>query len=228
MTKEQVLAMLPEFSNALTAEERDLFLDNLYVRSLKKNELIYHEGEIPSKLFCLLSGKVKIYKDGVGGRSQIVRVMHAVEFFGYRASFSGEPFITAAAAFEPSVIACVPLTLVKKLILQNARVAWLFIHQLASLLGKSDERLVNLTQKHIRGRLAESILFMKENYGVEADGDTLAIHLSREDMANLSNMTTSNAIRTLNSFAREGLIELNGRRIRIVREDELRRVSRLG
>ncbi len=65
-----------------------------------------------------------------------------------------------------------------------------FIRQLSIDLGISDERTVSLTQKHIRGRLAESLIFLKESYGLEEDGSTLSIYLSREDLANLSNMTT--------------------------------------
>ncbi|MCF0196547.1 MAG: Crp/Fnr family transcriptional regulator [Bacteroidaceae bacterium] len=228
MTIEEVLSQLPELTNTLTPEETEIFSDNMTVRTYKKNEIIYHEDEVPTQLFCLLKGKVKIYKDGVGGRSQIVRVMHPVEMFGYRAAFSGSSFITAAAAFEPCTIACVPLSIIKVLIGRNAQFAWVFIRQLATILGISDERTVSLTQKHIRGRLAESILFMKKTYGVEDDGATLNISLTREDMANLSNMTTSNAIRHLNNFAQEGLIKLNGRKISLINEDELRHISQKG
>ena len=57
---------------------------------------------------------------------------------------------------------------------------------------------------------------------------TLGIYLSREDLANLSNMTTSNAIRTLSTFAEEQLVAIDGKKIKIVREDELRRISQMG
>lgn len=228
MTKEEALALLPDLVNPLTEDQARMVADHLTVRSYKKNELIYAEGETPSHLFCVIGGKVKIYKDGVGGRSQIVRVINAVEYFGYRASFSGTPFITAAAAFEPCVIACIPLCIIKHLITQNGEFAWFFVQNLSVALGRADERLVSLTQKHIRGRLAESILFMKERYGVEDDGCTLDIRLSREDMASLSNMTTSNAIRTLSLFAQENLIAIDGRKIMIINEEELRRISRMG
>ena len=114
------------------------------------------------------------------------------------------------------------------MIMENTRLGWFFIQKLATALGTSDERTVNLTQKHIRGRLAESILFLKESYGVEEDGCTLSIYLSREDMANLSNMTTSNAIRTLSTFAQEKLIAIDGRKIKIMNEPELEKISRFG
>ena len=86
----------------------------------------------------------------------------------------------------------------------------------------------NLTQKHIRGRLAESLLFLKESYGLEEDGSTLSIYLAREDLANLSNMTTSNAIRTLSAFAGEKLIAIDGRKIKFMNLAELEKISRIG
>jgi CRP-like cAMP-binding protein len=103
-----------------------------------------------------------------------------------------------------------------------------FIKLLSIDLGISDERTVNLTQKHIRGRLAESLIFLKETYGLEEDGATISIFLSREDLANLSNMTTSNAIRTLSNFASEKLIAIDGRKIKIIDEIELEKISRIG
>jgi CRP-like cAMP-binding protein len=103
-----------------------------------------------------------------------------------------------------------------------------FISELSTHLGASDERTVSLTQKHIRGRLAESLLFLKDSYGVEEDGYTLSIYLSREDLASLSNMTTSNAIRTLSIFASEKLIAIDGRKIKLINEERLRKISRIG
>ncbi len=226
--KEEVLSKLPDLASVLTASERRQVLSVMKVETFKKNEPIYSEGDVPSHLLCLISGKVKIYKDGVGGRAQIVRVLNAVEYFGFRAAFAGEDYVTSAAAFEPSVIACIPITLIQDLVMRNARLGWFFIHRLATALGKSDARTVGLTQKHIRGRLAESILFLKDSYGTEDDGETLSIKPSREDMANLSNMTTSNAIRTLSTFAQENLISLDGRKIRILDEPALQKISRIG
>ena len=228
ISKTEVQLKLHELFSALTLEQQEMVFENLTIHSYRKNELIYCEGETPRELLCLLSGKVKIYMDGVGGRSQIMRVVNAVEYFGYRASFSGEAFITSAAAFEPSLIAKIPLKLIRRMIMENTRLGWFFIQKLAVALGISDERTVNLTQKHIRGRLAESILFLKESYGLEEDGCTLSIYLSREDMANLSNMTTSNAIRTLSAFAQERIITVDGRRIKIVDEAKLRQISKFG
>ena len=179
-------------------------------------------------LMCLLSGKVKIYKEGVGGRSQIIRVLKTKEYFAYRAFFAEGNFVTAASAFEPCTICLIPMPAIMKLIKDNSELDLFFIRQLSIDLGISDERTVNLTQKHIRGRLAESLLFLKDSYGLEEDGATLSIYLAREDLANLSNMTTSNAIRTLSTFVAERIIALDGRKIKLIDEDRLKKISKMG
>lgn len=212
----------------LTEGERQLMIDSARIVEFKKNEIIYCEDEIPKELMTLLKGKVKIYKTGVGGRSQIIRMVRPVQNFGYRAFFANEPYVTAAAAFESSTIGFIPMTVIEQLVLTNAKVAMFFIRELSVDLGIADERVVNLTQKHIRGRLAESLVFLLENYGLEDDEATISIYLSREDLANLSNMTTSNAIRTLSTFVDEHIIALDGRKIKVIDEERLRKISKIG
>ena len=220
--------LIADMWSHLNEEQREFLSNHFTIQSYKKNEIIHCEGERPTHLMCLLAGKVKIYKDGVGGRSQIIRMIKPVEYFGYRAFFAREDYVTAAAAFEPSVICLIPMTAIVTLVSQNNELAMFFIKQLSIDLGIADERTVNLTQKHIRGRLAESLLFLKESYGLEEDGSTLSIYLSREDLANLSNMTTSNAIRTLSQFATERLITIDGRKIKIIDEEKLKKISKIG
>ena len=228
LTQVEIAESIPDLWQPLTETQREYLAKNFTIQKYKKNETIYCEGETPMHLMCLLSGKVKIYKDGVGGRSQIIRVIKDKEYFAYRAYFAQENFVTAAAAFEPCTICFVPMPVISELIKENTDLAMFFIKQLSIDLGISDERTVNLTQKHIRGRLAESLLFLKDTYGVEEDQCTLSIYLSREDLANLSNMTTSNAIRTLSNFATEKLIIIDGRKIKIIDEERLKKISKIG
>ena len=212
----------------LNSEEKRTLTDNFHIQTFRKNEMIYSEGETATQLMCLLKGKVKIYKDGVGGRSQIIRLIRPVQYFGYRAYFANEDYVTAASAFESATIGFLPMEIVETQIRKNNQLAYFFIKELAKDLGISDARTVNLTQKHIRGRLAESLIVLKENYGLEEDGATLNIYMAREDLANLSNMTTSNAIRTLSCFANEKIIVVDGRKIKIIDEEKLKKISRFG
>ena len=212
----------------LSMDEKHLIADNFVVHNFKKNQIIYAEKDNPVYLWCLLKGKVKLYKDGIGGRQQILRLYRPIQYFGYRAYFASEPYVSSAAAFEASTVGSLPMDLVKEMINDNRQLAWFFIHELSKNLGGSDTKIVTLTQKHIRGRLAEALIVLIDNYGFEDDGKTLKIYMAREDIANLSNMTTSNAIRTLSAFAQERIITVDGRRIKIVDEEKLHQISKFG
>jgi CRP-like cAMP-binding protein len=226
---EQVITEdMAELWSALTAAEKRLVTENFSIHHFRKNQVIYAENENPEMLWCLVDGKVKKWKEGIGGRTQILRLIKPVQYFGYRAYFAGEPYVSSASAFEQSTLGALPLTVVDKLIDSNPRVARYVIHDLSRNLGSSDTKIVNLTQKHIRGRLAEALIVLIENYGFEEDDSTLRIYMSREDLANLSNMTTSNAIRTLSAFVNERLITVDGRRIRVLDEPQLHKISRHG
>lgn len=228
-TIEQVIAEdLSDIWNVLSGEEKRLVMDNFVIHRYKKNQIVYAEKDEPEFLWCLLDGKVKKYKDGIGGRVQILRLIKPVQYFGYRAYFAGEPYVSSAATLEPSTIGTLPMKLVEDMIACNNRLAMFFIHELSRNLGSSDTKIVNLTQKHIRGRLAEALIVMLDNYGYEDDDMTLKIYMGREDLANLSNMTTSNAIRTLSTFVSERLIVVDGRKIKILNEPLLRKISKFG
>jgi CRP-like cAMP-binding protein len=218
---------LNEVWRLLSEQERLLLRQNASIHHFKKNQQIYCEGDEPKELMCLLKGKVKIYKEGIGGRSQIIRMIRPIQYFAYRAYFARENYLTDAAAFEPSTVCLIPMKVVNEIMKHNYNVCKFFIRQLSLDLGIADERTVNLTQKHIRGRLAESLVFLIDSYGLEED-NTINIYLAREDLANLSNMTTSNAIRTLSTFVTEKVIALDGRKIKVIDEEKLRKISKLG
>ncbi len=219
---------LAEMWDVLLPEEKRIISDNFEICDFRKNQIIYSEGEIPEKLWVLLQGKVKMYKSGIGDRIQILRLYRPVQYFGYRAYFANEPYVSSASAFEASKVGCVPMQIIEKLVRSNNDFAMFFIHELSRNLGSSDSKMVSLTQKHLRGRLAEALLMLADNYGFEDDGLTIRIYMSREDLANLSNMTASNAIRTLSAFVQEKLIIVDGRRIKIINEAMLRKISRFG
>lgn len=208
-------------------EKKELF--NKHVCTVyKKGEIIFKEGDKPTGSICLAGGKVKIFKEGVGGREQIVRMSSPLGFIGYRALFAEQNYSGSAVALEDSVVCILEKKALYKIMHINVDLTMRLIKKMATELGISNTRTVSLTQKHIRGRLAESLLLLVDTYGLEEDGRTIKAYLSREDLANLSNMTTSNAIRTLSTFASEELIFLDGRKISIMDMKKLEHVSDMG
>lgn len=194
----------------------------------QRGEVVYREGDAADCCFMIVSGKVKIFKGGVNGREQIVKMGKMHDVFGYRAALAEEPHSASAAALENTVLLTLSQSYMQKITHENPEVAAFVIRSLARELSFSRRRSVSLSQKQIRGRLAESLLVLRDKYGYVGSTKTLNVQMTREDLANLSNMTTSNAIRTLANFAQENLVEVEGRDITVCDEAKLERISRMG
>ncbi|MDR2683454.1 MAG: cyclic nucleotide-binding domain-containing protein, partial [Dysgonamonadaceae bacterium] len=106
---------LKEVWRLLNGQERGIIRKNAVIQHYKKNQQIYVEGEEPTHMMCLLKGKVKIYKEGVGGRSQIIRVIRPIQYFAYRAYFAREKYLTNAAAFEASKVCLIPMKVIREI-----------------------------------------------------------------------------------------------------------------
>jgi CRP-like cAMP-binding protein len=212
----------------LTAKEKEMIDAHHTVEIFRKGEPIIREGEKARGLIYIVTGKVKVFKMGIGGREQIIKMVKSNGFIGYRSIFNETTHPVSAGAIEETAVCIIEKITIIKILKKNAEFAYKLLKIITDDLIFTVNRTMSLTQKHIRGRLAESLLVLRETYGTESDGKTIRIALSREDIANLSNMTTSNAIRTLSSMATEEIIEMEGRKIRIKDLNELEKISALG
>lgn len=228
MTEQEIAKGLRDIWEYLTEEQRAQILDNVIIQPCHKGDYIYRNTEESVYLYCMLRGRAKLEKEGVGGRNQIMRMFQPGDVFGYRSFFADQEHTTEAVAMDSATLACIPMILIERICMVNPQLAMYFVRELAIDLGQSDQRTVDLTQKHIRARLADAILFLIDKYGYEADGSTINICMSREEIASLSNMTTSNAIRTLTAFTSESIIAVDGRRIRVVDKVKLRHITANG
>lgn len=215
------------FSTLTYTEKVDL-QKNIAIQHFHKDEYIFKEGDKPSGFLFLAKGQVIIYKGGFSGREQIIRMTKSLGLIGYRALLANERHIGTAIALEDSTIYCITSDYLYSKLLKNTSFSLRLLQIISRELGFSNARTVNLSQKHIRGRLAESLLLLKDKYGYENDGATLNVYLSREEIANLSNMITTNAIRTLTSFSTEKVIAIDGRKIRILDINKLEYISKHG
>lgn len=218
--------IMPKLWSLLTDTEREelLIWSSYYI--YKRGEVIYGAKVIPQNAFILVNGQVKITQEE--DRTQILSLIRPKEFFGYEAHFASEPPLTSATAMGNSLICLIPIRSLEVILRNNPRVGLYFMDDLAQRLRERNQMIITLTQKHTRGRLAESLLLLRSKYGTEPDGRTIYAYLTRNELADLSNMTTSNAVRTLRSFQDEGVISLNGRKIKVLDESKLQRISRLG
>ena len=199
----------------LNNDELKKLNSNRYEVSYKSGEIICKEGTKPLGLVCLNKGKIKVLRRGVNGIQQIVGLKKAVDFIAFRALMGGIPCLSSYIALEDSNVCIIRKKDFFKVIENNKNLAFKIIQMLALNLINTDGRLVSLTQKHIRSRLAEALLLVNEIYGTNPNTGILNVSLKRSDLASLSNMTTANAIRILSCFKEENLIDVNHRNIKL-------------
>lgn len=183
----------------------------------KKGDPIFTEGDTPTGLFCMHSGKVKVYKTGEDGKQQIIRFARDGDVLGYRSLMVGENYRASAAALEDCVICCIPHSTFFQMLKADRKFSFRITQLLSGELGKAEEQILHLAQKPVRERLAETLLILKEIYGTE-DGEhsALNIKLSREELASFVGAATETLVRTLTDFKKENLIATDKKKIRIL------------
>lgn len=212
----------------LTLKEKETLSQNHKLFHIKRGRFVFSEGDKVHGPVCLAAGKVKLYSEGVGGRKQILSMEKPGGIFGYRVLFGDNIWHMSGEAVEDSSICILEKGPLVKIMKKNADLSFRFSKLLSEEVQFSYNRIMSLTQKHVRGRVAESLLILRNKYGLEEDKKTISVNLSREDIASLSSMTTSNAIRTLSNLASEGIISLRGRRISLIDQTTLEHISELG
>ena len=209
----------------LNQKDKEAIVQHHTVNKIKKGGYLYREGEKARGVICLVYGKAKIFRTGVAGREHIIKMLKVNDMTGFQTLFTESIWPDSAIAIEESIICTIEKQCLLKILRNDADLSIKISKVLSEELRYSYDKMVSLSQKHVRGRLVESLLMLCKIYGFEADGKTINARLSRNDIAHLSNMTTSNAIRTLSNLAAEGNIKIKGRKIAILNFYNLEQIS---
>jgi CRP-like cAMP-binding protein len=212
----------------LSLREKEILDQYHTVDFIKKGEGVFREGEKAKGAFFLASGKVKLYKVGVGGREQILRILKPSDTIGFTSLLSEKKWLFSAVAITETIICELEKISLLKILKKNNDLSLKLAEILGNELLISYNRIISLTQKHVRARLVETLLILIDTYGYEDDGKTLAASIPRDDIAHFSNMTTSNAIRTMSELSSEGIIELHGRKVTVPDIEILKSISENG
>ncbi|HVZ25077.1 MAG TPA: Crp/Fnr family transcriptional regulator [Sediminibacterium sp.] len=215
--------------NSVFCKAREEFVNQINEQKIcnvyRKGQVLFNEGSYPFGVYCINEGKIKLSHSGDDGKEQIIRLLRAGDVLGYRALLSGERYSASAVALEDTQVCFIPKELFVHALKHDAGLSFEMMKRLSDELHRAEIKLTNLAQKPIRERLAETLLFIKETYGFEEDGQTLNVRLSREEIANLVGTATESAIRLLSEFKKDGMVDLDGKKIKILKPKELLRTA---
>lgn len=211
----------------LSSDDLEKLSDNKNNNFFKKGQAIFYEGNHPHGLYCIYKGKVKISKLGDEGKEQIVRFATDGELLGYRSSLSGESYKATATAMEDCYICHISQDKFTDVLNNNSTFSIEMIRLLSADLKNAEQSLLNISQKPVRERIAETLLLLKTRFGFEADKKTLSVTLTRREIADIAGTTTETTIRTLSDFDKEESIKLDGKKIVISDLNKLIRTANI-
>ncbi len=215
-----------EFSSlkALNKEELVKLAECKTSRTIKKGETIFEEGDTINGIYCVKDGVCKLSKLSPNGKDQIVKLIKKGELLGQRSLISDEPVNLSAVALEDMQVCFIPKSEIMGFFDKNNQFSMNVMKTICGDLKEADENMVNMAQKTVKERLAETLLHLHDTFGVNAD-KTLKIQLSREELASMIGTATESCIRLLSDFNKLGLIELTGKKITLKDISKLKKMA---
>ena len=199
---------------ALSKEELKKISDSKVTKSIKKGDALFEEGEKLNGVFCVRNGVSKLSKMSDNGKDQIVKIATKGEILGQRSVITEESTNLSAVALNDMEVCYIPKNHLTDTISNNVAFTKAILVHMANDLKFADDVIVNMAQKTVRQRIAETLRYLDKNFGVDQDG-YIAMTLTREDIANVVGTAKEACIRTLTSFKKEGWITTDGKRIKI-------------
>jgi CRP-like cAMP-binding protein len=190
-------------------------------RAIKKGETIFEEGDKLHGVFCVRNGVSKLAKLSPNGKDQIVKLVTKGEVLGQRSVIAEEATNLSAVAVDDMEVCYIPKENIIEGVRNNPEFAVEMLKRLANDLRDADDVIVNMSQKTVKQRVAETLLHISQQFGIDDDG-FLNLTLSRENIANVVGTATESAIRIISDLKKEGFIQTSGKKIAIKNEHGLK------
>lgn len=192
----------------------------------KRGEYVYEEGHRINGFYCVIRGIIKIFKTGFDGKDMIIRFAKPGDIMGFRSTITGELACTSTRVIEDASVCYIPGELVKSFVKSNGEFAMDLLELSCNELGEANDYITDIAQKTVRERLAEVLIHLKWTFNLDSE-NFLQISLTREELANLVGTATESVIRLLSEFKQDKLIELHGRKIKILDEAKLIKIGNM-
>lgn len=192
---------------------------------IKKGAVLFDEGDHINGIFCIKDGVCKVTKMSSNGRDQIVKLIKKGDLLGERSLISEEAANLKATAINDMEVCFIPKEEIVRDLKENTKFTMSILKDMAVSLKEADNVIVDMAQKTVKQRLAETLIHLKKTYGSDDLEIPLDIQLSREDIANIIGTATESAIRLLSTFKKEKLIRLKGKEIYILDTKQLQRIA---
>ncbi|MDT0685143.1 response regulator [Autumnicola psychrophila] len=187
----------------------------------RKGENIYEPGKQSSYFYLVKRGVVKAHRIDSQGKELITELYKDDDFFGNISLNNASPYQDFATAMEETQLYAVSKEELHKILANNGRVTLELVEILSNSLSGLKEQLMGMAYGSVRKKTANTILLFAERIKKHP---LKSIRISRADLAGVAGMAPESLIRTLSDFKKEGLIEIEGRNIKLIDSQALKNV----
>lgn len=212
------------FSKAKELKEFNKLSGNRPLKSFKKKDMLFMEGQTPNDLYFISKGSVKSFKINYDGKELVTGIQKEGTFLGYTPLLEDKPYGENAEALEDTQVAIIPKNDFLLLVYSSKDVARKFIQLLSNNLDETEKRLLDVAYQSVRQRVAGALLQIRDKYASPGHEDVISF--ARRDISGLIGTATESLNRTLADFKDEGLIEIMEDGLRIIDRKKLERLCR--
>lgn len=187
----------------------------------RKGEMIFREGDMVKGIYFLYSGGVKVHKQWVDQKELIIRFTREGDILGHRGFGAGESYPVSATALTESKACFISNSFLETTLRADHAFTYRLMQVYAEELQKAETRMRNLAHMDVKGRIAVTLLELKEAFGLDRNKH-IAVPVTRQDIASYSGTTYETVFRILKSLTTEKFISATGKSIRIHNEKRLR------
>lgn len=221
---EQCCWKLKQTFPELSEEEIRRVITPEAIKHYGKGELIYPENARIKGCYFIYSGVIRIYQTGHEGKEQIMRFGQAGDIFGFRSVLRHEPACSSVKSHTEMIACYIPDVQLISLIKNNPGFAYSMLQIACKELGDSNRYIRDIAQKSVKERLAEALLLIADDFGLEEDGG-LKLDITREELSNFVGTATETTIRLLSEYKQEGIVESKGRKIKLLDIEKLKIIA---
>jgi CRP/FNR family transcriptional regulator len=194
----------------------------------KRGQVIFYEGNEPKGLFCVYSGKIKLFKTGDDGREIIIKIAAPGDILGYRSILTDEPYNLTGEVIEEAEVCFVDKHFFASLVAKDADIAFSVLRRLGHELAVVQAQLSDVLSKSVRQRLSHLLITLQKTHGKKRGDEVfIDLRLTRAELASMVGATPETVIRLLSDFSDAQYIHLEGKRILIRNSNELLREANI-
>ena len=223
--EEDFIKTIPVLDNYCTSNQKKILQLNATRHIYRKNNAIFYDFQPASFIYIVYKGKLKLWMEGIHTHDLIVSFAKDGDIIGYRGCGQKTKYNLSATTLEDSCIYIVSKDVFEQILQENQELHHQVLWRYVTKLGTVEKKLRNMAEMNVREKTADAILLLTEEFGVdEGDTDTLAIKLSREEIASIAGISTDRIVKQFSEFQEENILEVHGHSIKILDKMMLKKI----